>query len=70
MNVDFVKAYAGADSDTAEKFLEAIEAVAKKENVTILLETDGIYSSSSVLCEFLDRFKSDNVAACWNMYAT
>ncbi len=70
INVNFVKAYAGKDSATAEKFLSEIKDTASKENVIILVETDGIYSSSSRLCEFLDRFASDNIAACWNMFAT
>ncbi len=70
VNVDFVKAYAGTDSAVAEKFINEILPSAKKENVVILIETDGIYSSSTALCELLDRTASDNIAACWNMYAT
>ena len=68
--VDYVKVYAGLDSDTAEKFLSDIKPLAKEKGVVILVETDGIYSNSAVLCEFLDRFATGSIAACWNMYAT
>ena len=48
--VDYVKVYAGTDSDTAEKFLFAVKPLAKEKGVVILVETDGIYSDSAVLC--------------------
>ena len=51
VNVDFVKAYAGIDSETAEKFINEILPCAKEENVVILIETDGIRPGvSSAFC--------------------
>ena len=70
INVAYVKAYAGKDKETAEKFLQSIKSCAEENKVTVLVETDGIYSDSKVLCEFLDSFASDCIGAQWNMYHT
>ena len=70
INVPFVRANAAGDISAAEEFLKRVQPTAEKENVIILVETDGAFSDSSVLCECLDRFASDNIAACWNMYST
>ncbi len=70
INVPFVRANAATDTAAAEEFLVRVQEIAARQNVIILVETDGVFSDSSVLCECLDRFASDNIAACWNMYST
>ena len=61
--VDYVKAAAYLDGDTAESFLSELKPLAKEKGVVILVETDGIYSNSAVLCEFLDRFATGSITA-------
>ncbi len=70
VNVTYVKAYASSDKETAEKFLSEIRETAEREKITVLVETDGAYSNTSVLCEFLDGYASDSIGAHWNMFAT
>ncbi len=70
INVGFVKAYAQSDTKTAEEFLKAIHPVAQRENVVVLIETDGAYSQSSCVRDLLESFASDSLGAQWNMYAT
>ena len=70
INVGFVRAYADGDIDIAKRFFTEIKETAEKENITVLIETDGIFSDSSKLCAFLDSFASDSFGAVWNMYAT
>ena len=70
LNVDFVKVFASGSIDIAEKFIGELIERACERNVIILIETDGVYCDSGVLCTTLDKFASDSIAACWNMYAT
>lgn len=70
INVPYVKAYAGKSKEKAEEFLFRIKSVAENENVTVLVETDGVYSDSSVLRDFLEGFAGDCIGAQWNMYHT
>ena len=43
---------------------------AEAENVTLLIETKGVYSDTLRLCGVLDRFASDNLSALWNLHDT
>lgn len=43
---------------------------AEAANVTILVETAGIFKDTKTLCALLDSFACDNLAALWDMYAT
>ncbi len=70
LNVSFVKAYAGEDKETADKFVEALIDTLSEEKITLLIETDGVYCKSSLLRERLECLATDYVAAHWNMYAT
>ncbi len=56
--------------DYVESFLRAILPTAEEAGVTLLIETSGLFSDTSVLRGFLDRFASDSLAALWDMYAT
>lgn len=42
---------------------------AEEKNVTLLLETSGLFARSSVLREMLERFSSDRFAALWQLSA-
>ncbi len=42
--------------------------IAEENNVTLLVETSGIYCDTSRLRDLLDRFACDNLAALWDMY--
>ena len=42
----------------------------EEHNVSLLIATDGVYSDTKKLCELLDAFASDHVAALWDCYST
>ncbi len=65
-----VKAYGKEDYQFVRKIIEKILPVAEKNNIVILVETSGIFANTAKLCELLDRFAHDNLAALWDMYAT
>ena len=62
-------------TDNAEKkteiLKELIETVlpkAEEKNITLLIETGGIFCDTAKLRELLDSFACDNLAALWDMY--
>ncbi len=57
-----------AISDTTA-LIERVLPIAEQSDVTLLLETNGLFMNTTVLRETLDRFASDNLAALWNMSA-
>ena len=62
------------DSDLSEARLVTLVGVllpkAEIEDITLLIETKGIYADTSRLCGILERFASDNLAALWNLHDT
>ena len=42
---------------------------AEEQNVTLLVETAGLFCNTAVLRDLLDRFACDHIAALWNMAA-
>lgn len=75
LKIPYVRVRAcAADADKADatvcRYLEALVPEAEKENVTLLLETVGIYADTSRLCAVLDRFACDNLGALWDMHHT
>ncbi len=50
--------------------LKALAPYAVEKNVTLLIETNGVYSDSLRLRKILDEVASDNVAALWDMHHT
>ena len=54
----------------AEAFIADMLPIAEKNGVTLLLETIGLYSSTSVLRDTLNTFASDNLGALWDMHHT
>ncbi len=71
MRVDYV----GIGTDTSDEevirnVISQLLPAAKEKKVTILIETEGIYSDTSKLCELLDGFADDNLAALWDLHHT
>jgi len=55
--------------DTVFRLIEKVLPKAKECSVTLLLETTGPFSDTSVLRDLLDRFASNYFAALWQMSA-
>nr|MCR5672209.1 sugar phosphate isomerase/epimerase [Lachnospiraceae bacterium] len=58
------------DEDVIKKVISELLPIADEKNVTLLIETEGIYSDTKRLCELLDGFADDNLAALWNLHNT
>ncbi len=43
---------------------------AEEKNVTLVVESSGIFSNTALLRDLLERFACDNLAALWDMYWT
>ncbi len=54
----------------AMAFVAEMLPIAEKNGVTLLIETIGLYSSTSVLRDTLNEFASDNLGALWDMHHT
>ncbi len=65
-----VKAYGKEDYNFVSKIIEKMLPEAEEKNIVILVETSGIFANTAKLCELLDSFAHDNLAALWDMYAT
>ncbi len=63
-----LKAY-GNDEDAMRTTVEKVLPLAEQKNITLLIETCGMYSDTLRLREFLDSFACDNLAALWDMYS-
>ncbi len=50
--------------------ISEILPIAVENNITILVETCGVYCDTAALRDLLERFASDNLAALWDMYST
>ncbi|MBE6824324.1 MAG: AMP-dependent synthetase [Ruminococcaceae bacterium] len=50
-----------------KKTIESVLDKATEKNVILLIETSGLFASTKDLCEVLDSFASDNVAALWHL---
>lgn len=57
-------------SDTIAEVIGKILPLAEEKNITLLVETCGVYSDTAALRDLLERFACDNLAALWDMYAT
>ncbi len=65
-----VKAYGEENYDFVREIIEKVLPTAEQKNIVILVETSGIFANTAKLCELLDSFAHDNLAALWDMYAT
>ena len=68
-----VKAEKAVDADAARNvciaFIEKAMPIATDKNITILIETSGLFCKTSDLRDVLDQFACDNLAALWNISA-
>lgn len=77
LGVPYVKVHADKESsgskqvdETAISFLTQAIEIARKERITILIETVGVYTNTTKLSEVLKTFACDELAADWNMHDT
>ena len=71
MRVDYVGiGTVNEDEDAIKSAVSELLPIAREKNVTLLLETEGIYSDTKKLCELLDGFADDNLAALWELHHT
>ncbi|MBE6590389.1 MAG: AMP-dependent synthetase, partial [Ruminococcaceae bacterium] len=68
-----IRANASENGDTAAENIAAVVSEllpeAERINVTLLLETAGLFAKTAKLRDMLERFASDNLAALWNFSA-
>ena len=62
-----VSAIAG-NEESAHANLAAIIAYAEERQISLLIETKGIYSDTKKLCDLMDEYASDYLGAVWNVY--
>ncbi len=55
---------------SAEDILRTVLPEAESSNISILVETSGIFCNTAKLLELLNTFACDNVAALWDMCST
>ncbi|MBQ1374825.1 MAG: AMP-binding protein, partial [Clostridia bacterium] len=56
------------DDEYVAECLRKLVPVAEQNNVTLLVETNGVYSDTARLAKVLDSVKSRKVAALWDMH--
>lgn len=56
------------DDDSVITAINRLIPVAEENGVTLLIETNGVYSNTERLRTLLDRIASDNVAALWDAH--
>lgn len=56
------------DDETVLAQLRKLIPLAEQKGVTLLVETNGIYTDTARLCKLLDNVASDSVAALWDMH--
>ena len=64
-----MRALENGDEDTVKDVISAVLPDAEEKNVTLLIETSGMYANTKNLRELLNVFASDNLAALWQMSA-
>jgi len=57
-----------ADDETVLRALMRMVPIAEQHGVTLLVETNGVYSDTARLKNLLDRIPSDSVAALWDIH--
>lgn len=56
------------DDDFVCSCLERLMPYAEQKNVTLLVETNGVYADTKRLRELLNRIESENIGALWDMH--
>lgn len=57
------------DIEAVKRCLTAILPSAEKRQISVIIETIGLFADTSKLRDVLNYFSSDNLAALWEMYA-
>ena len=57
-------------SNTMAAVIEKVLPLAEEKNITLLIETCGVYADTAALRDLLENFACDNLSALWDMYAT
>jgi fatty-acyl-CoA synthase len=65
-----VKAFGEENYDFVRSVIAKVLPMAEQNGIVILAETSGLFADTKKLCELLDSFAHDNLAALWDMYAT
>ncbi|NLY43408.1 MAG: AMP-binding protein [Clostridiaceae bacterium] len=56
------------DDEVVIAALKRLAPIAEEKGVTLLVETNGVYSDTARLCKLLNEVASDAVAALWDMH--
>jgi len=56
------------DDEIVLSALRRLVPIAEEKGVTLLVETNGVYSDTARLCRLLDNIASDAVAALWDVH--
>ena len=71
MRVEFVGIGTSTeDENVIRDVIGQLLPIAKEKNVTLLVETEGIFSDTKRLCALLDEFADDALAATWDLHHT
>jgi fatty-acyl-CoA synthase len=57
-----------ADEERMIPIIGELLPLAESEGIILLVETKGIYADTKRLCQLLDRFACDHLAALWNVH--
>ena len=75
LKIPYVRIYASERDFTEEKnenvrnVIAEVLPKAEEKNITLLMETSGIYCDTALLRQLLDSFACDNLGALWDMYS-
>ncbi|MBE6750850.1 MAG: AMP-dependent synthetase [Ruminococcaceae bacterium] len=75
LKIPYVRLRCQASENTKEKQENLVSVInevlpkAEEKNVTLLIETCGIFCDTAALRDLLDSFACDNLAALWDMYS-
>ncbi len=69
MHIPYIAVCALKDNEVqVRQSLDTVLPLAKKQNVTVLMKTTGIYADTKRLCSLLDEYACDELAALWDMH--
>ena len=75
LKIPYIRIYASEQGYTEEKneivknTIAKVLPLAEEKNVTLLMETGGIYCDTTKLRSLLESFACDNLGALWDMYS-
>ncbi len=75
LKIPYIRIYASEQEYSEEKNTNVAEIIAEvlplaeEKNITLLMETSGIYCDTEKLRALLDSFACDNLGALWDMYS-